>query len=253
MDKTILIRTNAFDLPDIVEQADATIIDGSLKNLFCTYLGYELVDGLHDDNNIPYYRLLRPAQILFTFEKVKPGAFNELFREWQGILEYLFINGIEQYSSIKEFKFRLSQELADWLLVCNDSLYENIGIKLSKSENISIKIDHEQFDEIVSYFVQGIRQEIDNKDNLLIIVFCNDKIKESSTIFKILEERLPTIKFVIIPFHLWIDKEKEKQHLEKERHKKIEEEREKQERISSSVVEATWSPIVDDGLGWAVL
>ena len=87
----------------------------------------------------------------------------------------------------------------------------------------------------------------------MIIVFCNDKIKESSTIFKILEERLPTIKFVIIPFHLWIDKEKEKQHIEKERHKKIEEEREKQERISSSVVEATWSPIVDDGLGWAVL
>ena len=174
-----------------MERTDATVIDGSLKNLFCSYLGYELVDGLHDDNNIPYYRLLRPAQILFTFEKVKPGAFNELFREWQGILEYLFINGIEQYSSIKEFKFRLSQELADWLLVCNDSLYNNIGLKLSKSENISIKIDHEQFDEIISYFVQGIRQKIDNKDNLLNIVFCNDIINESSYIVKKLSERLP--------------------------------------------------------------
>lgn len=253
MDKTILIKTNASTLPSIVERTDATVIDGSLKNLFCSYLGYELVDGLHDDNNIPYYRLLRPAQILLDFEKVKSESFNELFHEWQGILEYLFINGIEQNSSTKEFKFILSQELANWLLACNDSLYYNIGMKIRKSENLSIKIDHEQFDEIVSYFMQGIRQEIENKDYPLNIVFCNDKINESSTIFKILEERLPTIKFVIIPFPLWIDKEKEKQHLEKERHKKIEEEREKQERTSSSVVEATWSPIVDDGLGWAVL
>ena len=53
MDKTILIKTNASTLPSIVERTDATVIDGSLKNLFCTYLGYELVDGLHDDNNIP--------------------------------------------------------------------------------------------------------------------------------------------------------------------------------------------------------
>lgn len=191
MNKTILIKINASTLPSIVERTDATIIDGSLKNLFCTYLGYELVDGLHDDNNIPYYRLLRPSQILLDFEKGNPKSFNELFREWQGILENLFINGIEQYSSIKEFKFRLSQEIVDWLLVCNDSLYNNIGMKLSKSENISIKIDHEQFDEIVSYFVQGIIQEIDNKDNLLNVVFCNDKINESSYIAKMLSERLP--------------------------------------------------------------
>ena len=109
MDKTILIKTNASTLPSIVERTDATVIDGSLKNLFCSYLGYELVDGLHDDKNIPYYRLLRPAQILLDFEKVKSESFNELFHEWQGILEYLFINGIEQNSSTKEFKFILSQ------------------------------------------------------------------------------------------------------------------------------------------------
>lgn len=191
MDKTILIKTNASTLPSIVERTDATVIDGSLKNLFCSYLGYELVDGLHDDKNIPYYRLLRPAQILIDFEKVKSESFNELFHEWQGILEYLFINGIEQNSSTKEFKFILSQELANWLLACNDSLYYNIGMKIRKSENLSIKIDHEQFDEIVSYFMQGIRQEIDNKDYPLNIVFCNDKINESSYIVNMLSERLP--------------------------------------------------------------
>lgn len=190
MNKTILIKTNESALPNIVELTDATIVDGSLKNLFYSYLGFELVDGLHDDNNIPYYRLLRPAQIMFTFERVNPEVFNELFREWQGILEYLLINGIEQYSIIKEFKFRLSQELADWLLVCNDSLYNNIGMKLSKSKNISIKIDYEQFEEIINYFLQCIRQEIDNKENLLNIVFCNDKINESSYIVKMLSERL---------------------------------------------------------------
>ena len=77
MDKTILIKTNASTLPSIVERTDATIIDGSLKNLFCTYLGYELVDGLYDNNNIPYYRLLRPAQILLDFE----SAYKKCLRE----------------------------------------------------------------------------------------------------------------------------------------------------------------------------
>lgn len=190
MCKTVLVKINESVLPDIIERTDATIIDGSLKNLFFTYLGYELVDGLHDDNDVPYYCLLRPAQILFDFEEVKTESFNELFREWQGMLEYLFINGIEQYSSIKEFKFMLSEELADWLLLCSDSLYNNIGKKLSKITNVSIKIDHEQLDEIISYFAQCIRQEIDSKDNLLNIVFCNNKITDSSYIVKILEEKL---------------------------------------------------------------
>lgn len=189
MHKTILIKTNDSALPDIVKRTDATIIDGGLKNLFLSYLGYELVDGLHDDNNTPYYRLLRPAQILLDFEKVNPEAFNELFSEWQAIFECLLINGIEQYSSM-EFKFLFLQELAKWLLVCNNSLYNNIGMKISNSANISIKIGHEQFDEIVSYLVQDIRKEIDSKDNLLYIVFCNNKINGSSSIVKILEERL---------------------------------------------------------------
>lgn len=208
MNKTFLIKTNESVLPDIVKQTDATIIDGCLKNLFFSYLGFELVDGLHDDNNIPYYRLLQPTQILLDFEKIESEGFNELFREWLGILEDLFINGIEQYLSIKNFKFRLSQELVDWLLVSNDSLYNNIGIKLSNTANISIKIDHEQLDEIVSYFVQVIRREIKNKDNLLNIVFCNNKINESSYIFKILAEKLPlntemSSHFQIMTFAYW--------------------------------------------------
>ena len=214
MDKTILIRTNKSSLPDIVSKTDATIIDGSLKNLFCTYLGYELVDRLHDCNNIPYYRLLRPSQILLDFEKVKPESFNELFCEWQGILEYLFINGIQynEQSSTKEFKLSFSQGLADWLLGCNNSLYNNIGMNLSKTANISIQIDYEQFDEIVSYLVQSIRQEIDNKANQLNIVFCNNNINESSSIFKILKERLPLHVEIrshiqIMPFVYWKDQQ----------------------------------------------
>lgn len=212
MYKTILIKTKESTLPDIVKRTDATIIDGSLKNLFFSYLGYELVDEMHDDNNIPYYRLLRPAQILLEFEQVKPDAFNELFYEWLEILEYLFINGIEQSSSIKVFKFRLSQELANWLLVCNDSLYNNIGVKLSKTTNISINIDHEQFDEIVNYFMQAIKQKIDNTENLLNIVFCNNKINESSFIAKILAERLSLntgmlSHIQIMPFAYWKDQQ----------------------------------------------
>lgn len=191
MDKTILIKTNASTLPSIVERTDATIIDGSLKNLFCTYLGYELVDGLYDNNNIPYYRLLRPAQILLDFEKVKSESFNELFHEWQGILEYLFINGIPNNAqSSLVFKFHIPQGMTDWLLECDDSSYYNIGVKICQMPNISITIDNEQYNEITSYFVQRIKQEIDNNYNQLNIVFCNNNINESSSIIKILGEKL---------------------------------------------------------------
>lgn len=191
MDKTILIKTNASTLPSIVERTDATIIDGSLKNLFCTYLGYELVDGLYDNNNIPYYRLLRPAQILLDFEKVKSESFNELFYEWQGILEYLFINGIPNNAqSSLVFKFHIPQGMTDWLLECDDSSYYNIGVKICQMPNISITIDNEQYNEITSYFVQRIKQEIDNNYNQLNIVFCNNNINESSSIIKILGEKL---------------------------------------------------------------
>lgn len=256
MDKTILIRTNASDLPDIVEQADATIIDGSLKNLFCTYLGYELVDGLCDNNNIPYYRLLRPSKILLDFEKVKPDSFNELFREWQGILEFLFVNGIpnNDHSSLV-FKFHIPKGLTDWLLGCGDSSYYNIGVKICQKPNISITIGNEQYDEIISYFVQKIKQEIDNVDNKLNIIFCNPDINISSSIVNILEEKLPLIQ--IVSFHIWVGKQMEKkmmkkmeeeiQHRQKEHRQKMEEEREKQERMSSAQeFHAEWNPWTDD-------
>lgn len=258
MDKTILIRTNASDLPDIVEQAGATIIDGSLKNLFCTYLGYELVDGLCDNNNIPYYRLLRPSQILLDFEKVKPEAFNELFREWQGILENLFINGIHNNNqSSLEFKFHIQQGLTDWLLGCDDSSYYNIGVKICQMPNISITIDNEQYNEITNYFVQRIKQEIDNEDNKLSVIFCNHDINSSSSIVDILEERLPLIQ--IVPFHIWVGKQMEKEmkkkmeeeilRREKEHRQKLEEERERQIQEMMSYTQefqAEWDPWTDD-------
>ena len=121
--------------------------------------------------------------------------------------------------------------------------------------NISITIGNEQHDEITSYFVRKIKQEIDNEDYKLNIVFCNPDINISSSIVNILEEKLPLIQ--IVSFHVWVGKQMEKemkkkmeeeiQRREKEHRQKMEEEREKQERMSSAQeFHAEWDPWIDD-------
>lgn len=194
--KTLYVQINS--TPLLAESEDIILLDCTSIHDFCSYLGYELVDGLRMPNGEPYYRAFQVGNLLADFSKANEGAYKSIVFQWEQIQCELLKNGIRRDT----YYVSPPPEYIDWLLHHENMAYREVGKKLKVArEGVELSAE-DLYTEIVSTVRYRLRSYLyDNQDKIDWIVFSDGSIKQSSAIVSELKDVIGKAEFLRL--HQW--------------------------------------------------
>ncbi len=180
MKKTLYVHIDSSPLPE--EKEDLIILECSPIDDFCSFMAYELIDGLYTTSGIPFYKVFQPGNLFADFANSNKEVFALIVYRWEGIQSELL-----HKKSAKEVvhKFKLPDEYTNWLLHHDDEHYKAVGNKLrQKYSEIAL-----QGEDLYQEVIMGLRQSLkkylhDNEALIDCIVFSDSAIRYSSTFVK---------------------------------------------------------------------
>ena len=130
MKKTLLLKFCDNLDERINRHKDIDILDCTPVVYMNTVLGYELVDGLTNEEGMPFYRLMAPSSIMEELSSC-PDVYDKVSRAWNKMVGDLLFGYAQDVYSMP-----LPKEFVYWLLNNENVNYVMIGEKYSPHEAV---------------------------------------------------------------------------------------------------------------------
>ncbi len=200
--KTLYIQINASPLPE--EREDIILLDCDKTNSFCSFFGYELVDGLRMPDNTPCYKVFQAGKLLTDFKSVNEWVYRSILYQW----ERIFCELLQGDKRQETYSFSIPSEYTDWLSHHEDFVYRKVGERLSAEKEIRLSTE-ELYDEIALPVRTKLKSYIkEGKESFDRLVFSDESVKSSSAIVREIREIAEKIEFVRL--YQWQEEEERK-------------------------------------------